>query len=152
MYPLNQFIVSHNPFENNTDIESQLKKLEEYKAQLSELNQRRQRETIWDKIDKEVSSMTDVQKQKLIANQDYAANATKLQAIVQEELLKLVRDKIENTANGKALLENQLDLVKKLKEQIINDTNREMDLFNRFREYSKMNPNITYDEFLKNNL
>lgn len=152
MYPLNQFIVSPNPFEGNTDIESQLKKLEEYKAQLSELNQRRQRETIWDKIDKEVSSMTDVQKQKLITNQDYAANATKLQAIVQEELLKLVRDKIENTANGKALLENQLDLVKKLKEQIINDTNREMDLFNRFREYSKMNPNITYDEFLKNNL
>lgn len=152
MYPLNQFIVSPNPFENNTDIESQLKKLEEYKAQLSELNQRKQRETIWDKIDKEVSSMTDVQKQKLIANQDYAANATKLQAIVQDELLKLVRDKIENTANGKALLENQLDLVKKLKEQIINDTNREMDLFNRFREYSKMNPNITYDEFLKNNL
>lgn len=152
MYPLNQFIVSPNPFESNTDIESQLKKLEEYKAQLSELNQRRQRETIWDKIDKEVSSMTDVQKQKLIANQDYAANATKLQAIVQEELLKLVRDKIENTASGKALLENQLDLVKKLKEQIINDTNREMDLFNRFREYSKMNPNITYDEFLKNNL
>ena len=46
----------------------------------------------------------------------------------------------------------QRDLVKKLKEQIINDTNREMDLFNRFREYSKMNPNITYDEFLKNNL
>lgn len=152
MYPLNQFIVSLNPFENNSDIESQLKKLEEYKAQLSELNQRRQRETIWDKIDKEVSSMTDVQKQRLIANQDYAANATKLQAIVQEELLKLVRDKIENTANGKALLENQLDLVKKLKEQIINDTNREMDLFNKFREYSKMNPNITYDEFLKNNL
>lgn len=152
MYPLNQFIVSPDSFGQIGDIEAQLKSLENYKAQLTELSQKRNRETVWDKIDKEVSSMTNVQQQRLIANQEYASNANKLQAIVQDELLKLVKDKIENTANGKALLESQLELVKKLKEQIVNDTNREMDLFNKFREYSRTNPNITYDEFIKNNL
>lgn len=152
MYPLNQFIVSPDSLNQIGDIEAQLKSLENYKAQLTELNQKRNRETVWDKIDKEVSSMTNVQQQRLMANQEYASNANKLQAIVQDELLKLVKDKIENTANGKALLESQLELVKKLKEQIVNDTNREMDLFNKFREYSRANPNITYDEFIKNNL
>lgn len=152
MYPLNQFIVNPNSFVDINDIEAQLKSLEKYKEQLEQLNHKTQKETIWDKIDKEVSSMTDVQKQRLLANQEYADNANKLQVLVQGELLNLVKCKIENTANGKALLANQLELVKRLKEQIINDTNRELELFNKFKEYSRTNPNITYDDFIKNNL
>ena len=43
-------------------------------------------------------------------------------------------------------------IVKTLKSQIIEDTNKEMQLFNKFKEFSRTNPGITYDEFLRNNI
>ena len=75
---------------------------------------------------------------------------TKLQLLVQAELLDMVKGKIENTKEGKELLEAQLDLVKKLKVKIIEETNRELTLFTQFKEFSKSNPNVTYEEFLNN--
>ena len=58
----------------------------------------------------------------------------------------------ESTERGKELLSKQLKIVRKLKTKIINDTNREMELFNRFREYSKQHPEVTYEDFIKANL
>lgn len=69
--------------------------------------------------------------------------------MVQIELLNLVKAKIENTEEGKDLLQRQLRLVKKLKTKIIEDTNNEMAVFKKFQEFSKDNPNLTYDEFVK---
>lgn len=68
------------------------------------------------------------------------------------EILNSVKSKIENTSEGKELLQRQLKIVKRLKGKVIDDTNREMEMFKMFRDYSKNNPGITYDEFLKNNL
>ena len=149
MYPVNQFIVNgDNPYGQVSDVDTQMKLLEEYKAKLSQISNIQHKNSIWDSIDNEVNSLNDIQKQKLFANEEYAKNAASLQAIVQNELLKLVKYKVEN-GDGKQILESQLELVKKLKSQIITDTNREMDLFNKFREFSKTNPNVTYDEFIK---
>lgn len=50
---------------------------------------------------------------------------------------------------GKALLDNQLKLVKNLKTSIIEMSQREMQLFNAFKEASAKNPSLTYDEFIK---
>ena len=36
-----------------------------------------------------------------------------------------------------------------MKPKIVEDTNRDMELFRRFREFSKTNPDITYEEFIK---
>lgn len=72
--------------------------------------------------------------------------------MVQNEILNIVKGRIESTPEGKELLTNQLKTVKRLKGKIINDTNREMELFMKFKEYSKNNPGITYDEFIKNNI
>ena len=44
--------------------------------------------------------------------------------------------KIENNQEGKELLTKQLKIVKRLKNDIINETNREMELFKKFKEYS----------------
>lgn len=148
MYPVNQFIVQGDNSYQVPDIDAQMRMLEDYKAKLAQYSKTQNRTSIWGKIDEEVSSLNDIEKQKLFANEEYAANDAKLRAIVQDELLKLVKDKIE-CGTGKSILENQLEVVKKLKQQIINDTNREIDLFNKFKEYSKTNPNITYDEFIK---
>lgn len=47
------------------------------------------------------------------------------------------------------LLDNQLKLVKNLKTSIIEMSQREMQLFNAFKEASAKNPSLTYEEFIK---
>ena len=69
--------------------------------------------------------------------------------MVQSELLNLVKAKIEGSERGKDLLQKQLKIVRKLKTKIIEDTDREMEMFKRFKEYSKEHPNTSYDEFIK---
>jgi hypothetical protein len=107
---------------------------------------------IWDDIDAEVNPMNEEQKNRLFQDQEYAETYNELQGLVQTELLNLVKARIESTDRGKDLLSRQLRIIKNIKGKIINDTNREMEMFMRFKEYSKQNPNITYEEFIKASL
>lgn len=104
---------------------------------------------IWDAIDAEIAPFTQEQQNMLLNNQDYVNNYNALQSMVQAEVLNLVRGKIEASEDGKHLLEEQLKLVKLLKSKIVEVTNKEMELFKAFKEASKTNPNLTYEEFLK---
>lgn len=104
---------------------------------------------IWDAIDAEIAPLTQEQQNMLLTNQDYVTNYNALQSMVQAEVLNLVRGKIEASKEGKHLLEEQLKLVKLLKSKIVEVTNKEMELFKAFKEASKTNPTLTYEEFLK---
>lgn len=104
---------------------------------------------IWDTIDAEIAPLTQEQQNMLLTNQDYVTNYNALQSMVQAEVLNLVRGKIEASEEGKHLLEEQLKLVKLLKSKIVEVTNKEMELFKAFKEASKTNPTLTYEEFLK---
>lgn len=155
MYPVNQVILGGDSmFSNVEDIDMQIQRMEAYRNKLKQLQsiQPQQAKPIWDEIDLVVSPMTDEQKGRLLQDEDYVENYNKIQIMVQTEILNLVKGRIENTPEGKELLQNQLKIVKKLKSKIINDTNREMEMFMKFKEYSKTNPDITYEEFIKANL
>lgn len=169
MIPVNQVILGGgDPLLGTTTIgatiEDQLQFLEKQKQLLETARQRQlqqlpqpaqpqvQQKLIWDEIDNEIEPMTDEQKNMLFKDEDYVETYNKLQSMVQAEILSLVKARIENTQEGKKLLSNQLKIVKKLKGKIIDTTNREMEMFRRFREFSKSNPNVTYEEFLRNNL
>lgn len=156
MYPINQVILGNDPLLNNLDdLDNQLKKMELYKQklqQLKEIQDNTTKQSIWNEIDREISPLSDEQKNKLFQNDEYVEVYTKLQSIVQTELLGLVKGKIENTEVGKDLLTKQLKIVRELKSKIINDTNMEIELFKKFKEYSKDHPTASYEEFLKNNL
>lgn len=169
MIPVNQVILGGgDPLLGTTTIgatiEDQLQFLEKQKQLLETARQRQlqqlpqhaqpqvQQKLIWDEIDNEIEPMTDEQKNMLFKDEDYVETYNKLQSMVQAEILSLVKARIENTQEGKELLSNQLKIVKKLKGKIIDTTNREMEMFRRFREFSKSNPNVTYEEFLRNNL
>ena len=104
---------------------------------------------IWDEIDAEISPMSDEQKTRMLQDEDYVDTYTKIQDMVQAEILSLVKGRIEATPEGKELLQRQLKIVKKLKEKIIQETNREMEMFRKFREFSKTHPEVTYEEFIK---
>lgn len=106
-------------------------------------------EKMTNSIDEQIAPLTQEQQNMLLSNQDYVNNYNALQSMVQAEVLNLVRGKIEASADGKHLLEEQLKLVKLLKSKIVEVTNKEMELFKAFKEASKTNPNLTYEEFLK---
>lgn len=102
-----------------------------------------------DEVDAEISPMTDEQKARMLQDEDYVDTYTKIQDMVQAEILNLVKGRIEATPEGKELLQRQLKIVKKLKGKIIQETNREMEMFRKFREFSKTHPEVTYEEFIK---
>ena len=155
--PLNQFILGGDSmFSNNLDdIDTQIQKMELYRQRLKQIKESQQiqnsqpQRLIWDEIDSEITPMSNEQKNRLLQDQDYTSIYTELQSMVQSELLNLVKAKIEGSERGKELLQKQLKIVRKLKTKIIEDTDREMEMFKRFKEYSKEHPNTSYDEFIK---
>ena len=155
--PLNQFILGGDSmFSNNLDdIDTQIQRMEAYRQRLKQLKESQQiqnnqpQRLIWDEIDQEITPMSNEQKNRLLNDQDYVSIYTELQSMVQAELLNLVKAKIEGSKRGKELLSKQLKIVRKLKTKIIEDTDREMEMFKKFKEYSKEHPNTSYDEFIK---
>lgn len=167
MIPVNQVILGGDPLLGSSvignNLDEQLQLLERYKQNLEAAKQMKQQfqqptsqptsqKLIWDDIDAEVEPMTDEQKSRLLQNEDYVETYTKIQNMVNAEILNLVKGRIESTPEGKELLSHQLKTVKRLKGKIIDETNREMEMFRRFREYSKQHPGVTYDEFIKANM
>lgn len=159
MYPVNQVILGgESMFNSIDDIDTQIQKMEAYRQRLKQLKDSQQiqaqpqRSYIWDQIDSEINPMSTEQRNRLLQNPEYMEVYNELQVMVQTELLNLVKAKIESTERGKDLLNKQLKIVKKLKNKIIEDTNREMEMFKKFKEYSKVHPNTSYDEFIKENI
>ena len=163
MGPVNQVILGGDPLLGGSmlgnNLDAQLQMLEKYKQSLEAAKQTMQQQAvvqqpqklIWDEIDLEVEPLTDEQKNMLFSDNDYAETYALIQGMVQSEILNMVKAKIESNPEGRELLQNQLKNVKRLKSKIINETNREMELFKKFKEFSKANPGITYDEFIKAN-
>jgi hypothetical protein len=174
MIPVNQFILGGSdpllyPSEKMTNsIDEQIAFLQSQKQAINEayrrnaipnanngvtqnqqVTQQPTTQGIWDAIDAEIAPLTQEQQNMLLNNQDYVNNYNALQSMVQAEVLNLVRGKIEASEDGKHLLEEQLKLVKLLKSKIVEVTNKEIELFKAFKEASKTNPNLTYEEFLK---
>lgn len=155
MYPVNQVILGGDPLSSLPDFETQMQLLEMQKARLQQLKQQSQtapQKFLWDEIDAEVKPLSEEQKERLLSNPEYLSNYNAIQMLVQAELLNLVKGKIEANPDGKELLKTQLRLTKKLKTQIIEDTQKEMQAFKRFKEYSKSHPEVTYEEFIKANM
>lgn len=154
--PINQVILGGDPLFNPIDsLEAQIQNAELYRQRLQQLKSIQTStpvKLIWDDIDAEISPLSDEQKQLLLQDSEYAETYIRINELVQIELLNLVKNKIENTEEGKELLNKQLKTIKKLKSSIIKETNREMELFKKFKEYSKMNPSVTYEEFIKANM
>ncbi len=166
MIPVNQVILGGDPLLGGSvlgnSLDEQLQLLEKYKQNLEAAKQMKQQaqavqqvvpqKLIWDDIDTEIEPMTDEQKSRLLQDEDYMETYTKIQSMVNAEILNLVKGRIESTPEGKELLSHQLKTVRRLKGKIIDETNREMEMFRKFREYSKQHPGVTYDEFIKANM
>jgi hypothetical protein len=155
MMPINQITIGGDPLLGTPsyNIEEQLRQLEARRQTLESMKQLNpqaiQQSVLWDSIDSEIKVLSQDQLSRLFENQEYITTYTRIQELVNAEIINLVKARIENTTEGKQLLQEQLNIIRKMKPTIIEETNREVELFKRFREYSKNNPNITYEEFIK---
>jgi hypothetical protein len=156
MIPVSQINIGGDPLltTQGYNIEEQLRQLELRRQSLESLKQLNPQampnsSIIWNEIDSEVKVLSNEQLQKLFENEDYVRIYSRIQELVNTEILNLVKPRIESSPEGKQLLQEQLSIVRRMKPKIVEDSNREVELFRRFREFSKTNPDVTYDDFLK---
>lgn len=137
---------------NIEGLQSKLQALQERKKELignQQAPQQTKEQSLWDKIDSEVEPLTDSQKKVLFSDQEYQQNESAIMELVQAEMLNLVRPRVENSKQGKEILEAQYKLVKSKKNAVIEEANKEVEMFNAFKLASKANPELTYVEFVK---
>lgn len=147
-------IAQNNPEGYISVIEQELQKLNNVKQQLIQAKQPTQQNinnaiNIWDSINNEIASMTNDQKELLAKDETYISIERELQLMIQEELINSVKDKVAASSRGKELLEKQLNNIKVKKEEIIKEANKNIEVFKRFQEAARLNPNLTYAEFVK---
>lgn len=147
-------IAQNNPEGYISVIEQELQKLNNVKQQLIQAKQPTQQNinnaiNIWDSINNEIASMTNDQKELLAKDETYISIERELQLMIQEELINSVKDKVATSPRGKELLEKQLNNIKVKKEEIIKEANKNIEVFKRFQEAARLNPNLTYAEFVK---
>lgn len=147
-------IAQNNPEGYISVIEQEVQKLNNIKQQLIQAKQPAQQNinnaiNIWDSINNEIASMTNDQKELLAKDETYISIERELQLMIQEELINSVKDKVAASLRGKELLEKQLNNIKVKKEEIIKEANKNIEVFKRFQEAARLNPNLTYAEFVK---
>lgn len=146
MYPVNQVFLGGG----SNDIESQIRQLEEYRKRLQSLEI--SGSSLWNTIDNEVSALDDRKRNLIMQDTEYVNVYNNIQMIVHNELLNLVKAKIEASEQGRKLLEKQLESLRKARQRIEEKDNKDMELFNKFKEFSKANPNVTYEQFIKSEM
>lgn len=124
-----------------------LMKLEALKQSQQQIQQGSQT-PIWDKIDEEISTLTEMQKSSLFGTEEFKQVSSEVQAFIQDMFLAMMKPKVENSEAGKQLLQKQYDVVKKVKKSVVENSNKEMEQFRKWQEYATSHPNATYQEFL----
>ena len=122
------------------------KKMEIESAKLNMAQPAQSKTPVWDDIDKLISEMSDREVEYLNGSSEFAESNQKVLSILQREQLRMMRPVVEGTKDGKEALESHLNLVKRLKKDAANESNKAMDLF---KEYTENYPDISYSEFLK---
>lgn len=101
---------------------------------------------LWDEMDKIVTDMSDIEIEALNNNPDYQKAQNVLMGILNREYMKIMRPIVEETKDGKEVLENLLSISKKVKKSASEEANKNIALFN---EYTSKYADMPYAEFLK---
>ena len=153
----------NNPIDYITQLDNQIQQLNAAKSQIqsqlgnpnqnaqpTQPQQAVQQINLWNEIDKEVNSLNNDQQAILAQDSVYNNISNELQMLIQQELINSVRDKVANSPRGKELLEKQLNNIRAKKDSIIEEANKELELFKKFQIAAQANPQLTYVDFCKN--
>lgn len=147
----NDPLLNYDERDYQKDLDNQIARLKRLKEQMSVPREQPQapQKDLWADIDREVSSLTDEQKAILSNDDVYISIENELNILIQQELINSVKYKVANTPRGKELLERHIANLKAKKENIIKESNKEMELFKKFQIAAQSNPQLTYAEFIK---
>lgn len=131
------------------EIDERVQYLQAMKERMSNTIQypNNQNNSLWSAIDSEIGSLNDEQRNILFSDTKYIQIDNQLKQLVQEALINSVKNVIEQSPNGKELLTQQLNYIKSSKNAIVAESNRKLELFEKFQIAAKANPNLTYKEF-----
>lgn len=101
---------------------------------------------IWDEIDRITSSLSDQEHNFLQSSQEFQENSMAIQEMVNVELVRLVRDRIEKSPEGNEILNRQLSFVKRAVKTAKEETARRDALLN---EYMTQYSDMTFKEFME---
>lgn len=101
---------------------------------------------IWDEIDTITANMSKAEFQTMEADENYKASLTALMEYVAAVQLQAIRPRIEQSPEGKKLLEQHLTNVKFLRKAATADVDKKLA---DFEDYTKNYSNMSWDEYLK---
>lgn len=101
---------------------------------------------VWDEIDRITSSLSDQERNFLQSSQEFQENSMAIQEMVNIELVRLVRDRIEKSPEGNEVLNRQLSFVKRAVKTAKEETARRDALLN---EYMTQYSDMTFKEFME---
>lgn len=101
---------------------------------------------IWDEIDTITGKMSPAEFNVMEADENYQMSLQALMAYVGAVQLQMIRPHIEQSAEGKKLLEQHLTNVRFLRKTALAEADRKM---SDFEEYTKNYSHMSWDEYLK---
>lgn len=114
--PLLDVGTTQQPQTMDAELRNAYEALQEKRASIN-MQVRQSPTPLWDEIDKIEDSLTGAQRQYLMNNKEYADSSVYVSKIVQDEILRIVRPRIEATVQGQEALKKHLSLAKRLRKE-----------------------------------
>ena len=115
-------------------------------AQTEQVEPQKTATPIWDEIDSITANMSSAEFQSMEADENYKSSLEALMAYVGAVQLQMIRPKIEQSEEGKKLLEQHLTNVKFLRKAALAEVDKKM---SDFEDYTKNYSHMSWDEYLK---
>lgn len=101
---------------------------------------------IWDEIDSITAGMSEAEFVSLQENKNYQESLGALMSYVSAVQLQIIRPRIEQSPEGKKLLEQHLDTVKYLHKNASKENDRRMA---EFKDYTENYAHLSWEDYLK---
>lgn len=103
------------------------------------------RTPVWDEIDKIMDGLTEGQKQFVMQNEEFQESNQEVVSILNREYLKIMRPVVEQTKDGKDVLDRHLTLLKRLRKSAMQEGEQRQALMD---DYIKNHADMTWAEFI----
>ena len=134
------------------ELESKQRMLEDHKKQAAQLFSQMEnapqvsQTPIRDEVDTITGNMSESEFAEMQSNPDYQESINELMTYVGAMQLPAIRPMVEQSKEGKAILEQHLATVKVIRKSTSAKVDKQLTLF---KEYTEKYSQMTYDEFLK---
>lgn len=136
------------------ELEAKQRMLDEHKKQAAQLYSQVEsaqspagsQTPIWDEVDTITGNMSEAEFAEMQNNPEYQASLKELMTFVGAMQLQAIRPMVEQSKEGRDILEQHLATVKVIRKSASAKVDKQLTLF---KEYTEKYSNMTYDEFLK---